>query len=377
MEYKLEIKQVVEYPRSRIYREFIRELMRDKNINTLGCSYLFYFTVLSSYANFRSSYKNIEGTRFMVCPGEWICSVKEMQEWFRCKSKNKLFGILDTLQSNNFIEYSEISRKSHIKFKICKWKKHNTFLEYNAPCQKTTGFFFLSIAQANELISLGRCSEMDIILDLWLNTIYNDNNVKGSDIGPVVYIRNGSGNPMTTNSNLSVRYGVSRSSINRILTKFNKLKYIKLITYSGRNGSVIYIENYLSTMFNISDVSVDKDEVSFALNLNITTNENEEESMKENQEFELKDEQICVSKDEISVPFSHIKEIVKKTAKTLALYGFSCCECERSSYILSKSYDCKRNILLLDIYCTTKEKIYSFELIIKEDELNGGMTNER
>lgn len=33
MEYQLEIKQIVDYPRCRIYREFIRSLISDKNLH--------------------------------------------------------------------------------------------------------------------------------------------------------------------------------------------------------------------------------------------------------------------------------------------------------------------------------------------------------
>ena len=41
-EYKLEIKQIVEYPRCRIYRQFIRTLMADRSIRVSGGSGLFY-----------------------------------------------------------------------------------------------------------------------------------------------------------------------------------------------------------------------------------------------------------------------------------------------------------------------------------------------
>lgn len=47
MNYQLEIKQIVDYPRCRIYREFIRNLMKDRSIRTNGCSYLF---IISSFA---------------------------------------------------------------------------------------------------------------------------------------------------------------------------------------------------------------------------------------------------------------------------------------------------------------------------------------
>ena len=54
MDYQIEIKQIVDYPRCRIYRSFFRDLMEDRNIRTNGSSYLFYYMVLCSFANFRS-----------------------------------------------------------------------------------------------------------------------------------------------------------------------------------------------------------------------------------------------------------------------------------------------------------------------------------
>ena len=42
MNYQLEIKQIVDYPRCRIYREFIRTLIKDRDIRTNGSSYLFF-----------------------------------------------------------------------------------------------------------------------------------------------------------------------------------------------------------------------------------------------------------------------------------------------------------------------------------------------
>ena len=82
-EYQLEIKQVVDYPRFRIYRQFIQNLMADRSIRTGGGSDLFYYTVLCNYANFRTSYLRIDGIGYTVYPGEWICTVKELSAWFR------------------------------------------------------------------------------------------------------------------------------------------------------------------------------------------------------------------------------------------------------------------------------------------------------
>ena len=84
-EYQLEIKQIVDYPRCRIYRQFIQNLMADRSIRTGGGSGLFYYTVLCNYANFRTSYLRIDGIGYTVYPGEWICTVKELSTWFRTR----------------------------------------------------------------------------------------------------------------------------------------------------------------------------------------------------------------------------------------------------------------------------------------------------
>lgn len=193
-EYQLELKQIVDYPRCRIYRQFIKMLMQDENIRTGGSSGLYYFTVLCSYANFRTSYKRVDGISYTIYPGEWICRVSELTEWFRTRFQHQAISILKDLQDRHLITYSLLGRGNLIKFKIKGWCKHNRVLDYNAPCQKDTGFFFLPVSAANELVGSGRCSEIDAMLDLWVNTIYNDTQVQGSELGPVVYMHNGTGN---------------------------------------------------------------------------------------------------------------------------------------------------------------------------------------
>lgn len=48
-EYQLELKQIVDYPRCRIYRQFVQSLITDRNIRASRGSGLFYYTVLSCY----------------------------------------------------------------------------------------------------------------------------------------------------------------------------------------------------------------------------------------------------------------------------------------------------------------------------------------
>ena len=177
-EYQLEIKQIVDYPRCRIYREFIQTLIADRSIRTNnGCSGLFYFTVLCSYANFRTSYRRLDGISYTVYPGEWICRIIELKDWLRLRTKQQALNVLYALQEDHLIEFTILGRDQLVKYKIKDWRRHNTVLDYNCPCQKETGFFFLPVSTAAELVSVGKCSEMDIILDLWISAVYNDERV--------------------------------------------------------------------------------------------------------------------------------------------------------------------------------------------------------
>ncbi len=164
--------------------------MEDRDIRTNGSSYLFYYMTLCSYANFRSSYRRIEGISYLVGPGEWICRTSELAEWFRTRFQHQALSILDYLQKQNYITYTRLGRSGLVKFTINGWKQHNTALDYNYPCLKDVGFFFFPVSAVHELISMGKCSEMDIVLDLWVHAIYNDGQVQGSELGPVVYFRN-------------------------------------------------------------------------------------------------------------------------------------------------------------------------------------------
>ena len=66
------------------------------------------------------------------------------------------------------IDYKILGRDKLVRYQIKDWRRHNTVLDYNCPCQKDTGFYFLPVSTATDLISVGRCPEMDIPLDLWI-----------------------------------------------------------------------------------------------------------------------------------------------------------------------------------------------------------------
>ena len=341
-EYQLEIKQVVDYPRCRIYRKFVQTLISDRSIRLGGSSGLFYYTVLCSYANFRTSYKRIDDISYTIYPGEWLCRVNELVEWFRTRFQHQTLSILQVLQERHLITYSLLGRGKLVKFKILRWQKHNRVLDYNAPCAKDTGFFFLPVSVATDLISSDRCSEMDIVLDLWVSAIYNDNQVQGSDLGPVVYFRNGTGNPLVTYTELAARWGLSRATVGRVLKKLAALDYISLMSFPGRHGSVIYLQKYLSTMFEISDVMVDKEEVAMTLNIRLELPKEDSAG----HDAPALEHEVIVSDELASVSKSHIEIILQKMAQILMAQGILCFGCPLSRYKLYPlSGDCREDLL--------------------------------
>ena len=371
-EYKLQIKQIVDYPRCRIYRQLIQYLIKDSNIRSGGSSGLFYYTVLCCYANFRMSYKRIDGISYTVHPGEWICRISELKEFLRLKTNKQTFDVLNSLQKRHLIEFSVLGHGKLIKYGINNWCKTNRVLDYNAPCQKQTGFFFLPISVANELVSFGKCSEMDAVLDLWINTIYNDEQVQGSDVAPLVYIRNGTGNPLLSCEQLSKRWGISKTTVCRYLNKLKKEDYIMTVNFQGTHGSAIYVKRYLSTMFEISDVLLDKDELAMALNIDIKVPEEDAE----NKELSSN---ITVSNFLNSVSKTAVDMLIQKVGKILSLQGFPCPLCPKIQYLLLPLSECKDTSIipidkintenvrfLLVMKCSDKE-IFRFDVTMRKE----------
>ena len=250
---------------------------------------------------------------------------------------------------------------------------NNTSLEYNYPCQKDVGFFFFPVSVVHELVSMGKCSEMDIILDMWIHAIYNDPQVQGSDVGPVVYFRDHTGRPLITCRELALRWGLSKSSISRLLKKLESHEYLTVVSFTGTHGSVLYLQGYLSTMFSISDVMVDKEEVSLTFQLPVTLDDEASRCLSEADigkslaDILPETEQIYVSDNTDSVPETHILKIIQKSAKVLAAQGVFCCECSKSKYKLYRLSACRRDIYRysLQIGCSESNIVYHFELSIQ------------
>lgn len=375
-EYQLELKQIVDYPRCRIYRQFIQTLITDRSIRTNnGGSGLFYFTVLCSYANFRTSYRRMDGISYTIYPGEWICSMSEMAQWFRCRTKGRALDILFMLQEAHLIQYTVLGRGRLVKYRIMGWRRHNTVLDYNCPCQKDVGFFFFPVSTAAELVSFGECSDMDILLDLWISAVYNDQRVQGSFSGPVAYFRDGSGCPLVSYTDLAQRWGISRATVGRALKKLAKQGHISLLTFPGRHGTAIYLQNYLSTMFQISDVMVDKEEVALSLNIKLTPQESETAAAG------------SVSEGAIIVSELTEDQIAQRVLQILALQGVPCGACPHCSYKLYplsgdgegmlEGCSAAQRFFHMEVCCRSGRPIYVFELSTRavDAQEEGGCEN--
>lgn len=364
-EYQLEIKQIVDYPRCRIYRQFVQTLIADRSIRTNnGSSGLFYFTVLCSYANFRTSYHRLDGINYTIYPGEWICSLSEMAQWFRCRTKGRVLDILFMLQEAHLIHYTVLGRGRLVKYRIVDWHRHNTVLDYNCPCQKDVGFFFLPVSTAAELVSFGKCSDIDILLDLWISAVYDDQRVQGSFLGPVAYFRDGSGCPLVSYADLAQRWGISKATVGRILKKLAKQGHISTLTFPGRHGTAIYLQNYLSTMFQISDVMVDKEEVALSLNIKLAPQESGADAV--GQPVNI------VSEEPVIVSEPAEEQIAQRVLQILVLQGISCGVCHHCSYKLYPLLGDGEGMLeggstaqrrfRMEVLCHSGRPIYVFEL---------------
>ena len=354
--YQLEIKQLVDYPRCRIYRRLVQSLISDRNIRTGGGSGLFYYTVLSCYANFRTSYRRFGGINYTILPGEWLCKLKEITAWFRLRFDWKTIAALKDLQERHLITFNILGNGRLVRFKIVEWHKYNRVLEYNAPCQKDVGFFFLPVHIASDIIGTRRPSEMDIILDLWLNTVYNDDQVDGSKIAPVVYMKNGSGTPLVSYAELARRYNISKATVGRYLKKFERLDIIAVSSFPGTHGTVISLKNYLPTMFQIPDVVLDKEEIAMALNITVNLHDD-------------------IANEKPTVSEANTRAIVQRVKKILISQGFLCCECSLFRYKLLELSDCqgtkipyplmyKRPTKYRLIMCCKNKEITKFDLTL-------------
>ena len=390
MHYQLKAQQLLTYSRIRMYRAFLERLAADPNVRTNGESYLFHFMMLCSRANFRTSRVVIDGIRYSVAPGEWLMPVKDLTRLFRCKTDKSTLALLEELQAKNLIGFTLLHRGRYVKYKILNWHQFNTAVEDTASCTKEDGFFFFPYSMVNDFMGKGKCSEMDIVLDLWINAVYCDSHIAGSAEGPVVYFRNGSHSPLIGYDTLGTRWGISKSTTGRVLRKLQELGYVELIAFPGKYGTAIYMKNYLPTMFEMPEMVIDREDVALSLHIEIHVSacRNEQETEENfvvsgtentpvpachNSEKSPVSEQIVVPENIRCVPKSHLEKIVREVIRALSLQEYTCASCARARYILSNlspisnlSDDCKRKTIFTELVmeCPSQKTYHRFSLEI-------------
>jgi len=65
----------------------------------------------------------MEHITYTIGPGEWICTVTDLQEWFRCRFQHQALSILRFFEEQNYITYSLLGKNRLVKFKISDWPK--------------------------------------------------------------------------------------------------------------------------------------------------------------------------------------------------------------------------------------------------------------
>ena len=317
--------------------------------------------VLFSLSNYRTSYRTLEGHRFTVYAGEWVARYSELCEKMDIKYHYQLAKVLHRLQEMHLITYTEYPKQRLVKFKILAWAKTNTTLDYNAPCQKDLGFFFFPVDTAAELVSVGKCSDADIMLDMWLHTVFNDADVMGSDAAPMVYFRDGSGKPLQNYTTLAARWGVSKTTVHRILKKLEEKHLITVLSFSGKVGSVIYLRSYLSTMFCVSDLAPTQEEISVKLSIHLAEQIEELACGIETGTLD------SVSLNAKCVPNPNIRRILENTRKALYASGLKCSACPHALYRLSSLSDCSDGQYRYDlaIRCAGDGPEYHFSLSLR------------
>ena len=293
-EYTLEIKQIVDYPRCRIYRQFVQALIADRSIRVSGGSGLFYFVVLCAYANFRTSYKRIDGISYTIYPGEWIMSMEELSQYFRTRFRRQTLTALEGLQKKGLISFLVLG--------------HGKLVSY---------------------------------------------------------------------AELASRWGISKATAGRYLKRMAERGYLQLAAFPGTHGTTIYLQNYLSTMFQISDIVVDKEEIAMSLGIKLELQE----------ETALTAAASSGSNEVGSVSEMNRHRIERKMREILVAQGLPCASCAKSKYmLLPLSDDCEvtiegvpplRRWLQLVVTCGDAQEVYHFELRLHPTGMRGDKEAER
>lgn len=354
-------KQLTRFPYCRIYRRFLKNLTENHLIRKHGDGLLYRYIVLFALANFRSAIRTINGQRYVMHAGEWVSTYSELCEKLHLHTHRQLHEVLYRLSELHFVESQNDPHQKIVRFKITCWPKTNTTLSYSAPCPKDKGFFFFPVKQLTALIGTDRCSEADMLLDLWINTFFQDPQVPGSELCPVVYFHNEGSLPLVSCAFLAARWNVSKATVHRVLKKFESIGLLTSYHCTGKRGSVLMLRGYLSTMFCMDDASPTAQELGFRMQSDHKEDGSTirqcplDNTPKPSTETSFLAE--IVSKPDIPL-------ILENLRNALFASGFRCSACSHALYRLSNLSDCGKGEDPYDlaIFCGSSGALYHFSL---------------
>lgn len=251
-------RQLVSFPKVRIQREWFRyfQKCKDREFQNEGSLHLFSLMALYSYADFRSTRRSIDGQVYFESPGQWTCKKSSLKRILRVHTEEQAAELMNYFEAAQLVHFELLGEeKGIVRFTIADWKRHCTTLDYNYYSYKGAGFFFFPLPVGRQLIAAARkhngirFSELDAIMDLWLHTVLNDEQVQGSEYMPLVYYRNMKGQPLLSYSYLAERWGWSKSRVGRFILRLEETGIISRISFTGSRGSVISMCRYREMIF--------------------------------------------------------------------------------------------------------------------------------
>lgn len=152
---------------------------------------------------------------------------------------------------------------------------------------------------------------------------------------------------------------------------------------------MIYLKGYLSTMFQISDLLVDKQEVALALDLPLSPPDTPgAEGLPAAGSAEPK-RRVRVAKSLCCVSKAQAVVMLAKLAEILAPQGFSCLRCRKARYKLYPLSGCKEERAWIEsstlgeqfglaVHCGRDRPVYAFELTLQplQKMKMGGLCHE-
>lgn len=227
------------YTEQRVTRGFIDRITRSGVLCSAHQNGLFAYAALLS----RAVPHTLKGVG-----GNCIIGIYSLRNVFDVRNTRSVLKILDSLQDKGLINYFLDNHKQTAVINLLAMNVSGGEIRHGAiahACEHRKGFFFMQKDVA-EYFRGTKWSDKDIALDIWLNTIYNDDFYPLSVVP--MYVLRGTVQSHHTIRGLAQHYNCSAGRMQRLL---QKLQIAGLITaYSYRRfGTYIFSGIFAKQLF--------------------------------------------------------------------------------------------------------------------------------